>query len=327
MVKFAIALPLSALTAAAVLGLGGCAVLPDSARQTDGPYPQTIDSPYGSATIEDRPTKVAVVSDVDLDIALALGVDPVIAPASESSGSISPWAEESLKDNGFETPPTFDASNGPDIAAITKAQPDVILATGLQDAGDSFDELSEIAPVVATTPDSTWTERTAAVATALDEAAAAKRAVSDIKAETKDIASSHLEFEDTRYTLADVQKNSIDYLSYDGSDDSFFTDLGLLTAAEASQYSAEKHSVRKAEVDTLDADVLFIHFPDEGQGLLDESDLSDPFYREVKVIRGKHYSVLSDDEFAALTNLSPLSYPWLLDKLPTAIRKAEQGRL
>ena len=149
--------------------------------------------------------------------------------------------------------------------------------------------------------------------------------VGDVDAQAADIAGSHLEFEDTTYTLADVQKSSIDYLSYDGSDDSFFTGLGLLSAPAAAKYTAAKHSVKKSKVDTLDADVLFIHFPSSGKGLLDESDLADPFYREVKVIRGKHYTVLDDDEFTALTNLSPLSYPWLLDDLPDAIGKAEQG--
>ncbi|KZE21601.1 ABC transporter substrate-binding protein [Brevibacterium casei] len=313
--KFASPLPITALSAAAVIGLGGCSVLPSSAGAADGPFPQTIDSPYGTTTIEDAPTKIAVASPTDLDIALALGAEPVIAPAADGDDEFSPWAQSALDDSGAEAPQTYDGTDGPDIAAITQAEPDVILATGLEDAGDHFDDLSEIAPVVAAAPDATWTDRTAAVATALDTADKAKQVVGDITTEA----------EDTTYTVADVQKSSIDYLSYDGSDDSFFSGLGLLPASAASSYSAEEHSVKKAKVDDLDADVLLIHFPDTGKGLLDESDLADPFYREVKVIRGKHYAVLSDDEFAALTNLSPLSYPWLLDELPDAIGKAEQG--
>ncbi|EKU46628.1 ABC transporter substrate-binding protein [Brevibacterium casei] len=323
--KFASPLPITALSAAAVIGLGGCSVLPSSAGAADGPFPQTIDSPYGTTTIEDAPTKIAVASPTDLDIALALGAEPVIAPAADGDDEFSPWAQSALDDSGAEAPQTYDGTDGPDIAAITQAEPDVILATGLEDAGDHFDDLSEIAPVVAAAPDATWTDRTAAVATALDTADKAKQVVGDITTEAEDIAGRHLEFEDTTYTVADVQKSSIDYLSYDGSDDSFFSGLGLLPAPEAASYSAEEHSVKKAKVDDLDADVLLIRFPDTGKGLLDESDLADPFYREVKVIRGKHYAVLSEDEFAALTNLSPLSYPWLLDELPDAIGKAEQG--
>lgn len=323
--NFRTALPVLTISVAASLVVSGCSILPGSAAQSQGNYPQTIDSPYGSAEIPSTPAKVAVVSSTDLDIALALGVAPVIAPAADGADRLSPWAEQAISDKGLSAPDTFDADDGPDISAIEQAEPDVILATGLEDAGDRYDELSAIAPVVASAADATWTDRTAAVATALDKADEAKTVVGDVDAQAADIAGSHLEFEDTTYTLADVQKSSIDYLSYDGSDDSFFTGLGLLSSPAAAKYTAAKHSVKKSKVDTLDADVLFIHFPSSGKGLLDESDLADPFYREVKVIRGKHYTVLDDDEFTALTNLSPLSYPWLLDELPGAIGKAEQG--
>lgn len=81
------------------------------------------------------------------------------------------------------------------------------------------------------------------------------------------------------------------------------------------------------QVDQLDADVLLIHFPDDGQAMLDEDDLEDPFYREVKVIRGKHFTVLDDKTFAALTDLSPLSCDWPLENFPDDLNKAEQGVL
>ena len=204
--KFTSPLPITALSAAAVIGLGGCSVLPSSAGAADGPFPQTIDSPYGTTTIEDAPTKIAVASPTDLDIALALGAEPVIAPAADGDDEFSPWAQSALDDSGAEAPQTYDGTDGPDIAAITQAEPDVILATGLEDAGDHFDDLSEIAPVVAAAPDATWTDRTAAVATALDAADEAKQVVGDITTEAEDIAGRHLEFEDTTYTVADVQK-------------------------------------------------------------------------------------------------------------------------
>lgn len=308
-----------------MLGLGGCSPQADPAAAPSGPFPQTIDSPYGSTTIAAQPTSVAVTSSVDLDIALALGVTPVIAPAPDGAGEASPWTRAALEEAGVAAPPAYDAADGPDTAAIGQAAPDVILATGLDAAGEHFDELSQVAPTIASAPEATWTDRTAAVATALGRASEAKQVVGDITAEAADIADGHLEFEDTTYTLADVQKSSIDYLSYDGSDDSFFTSLGLLRAPTASSYSADEHTVKKSAVDDLDADVLFIHFPETSESLLDRSDLTDPFYREVKVIRGKHYVVLDDDELTALTNLSPLSYPWLLDELPDAISRAEQG--
>ena len=101
-----------------------------------------------------------------------------------------------------------------------------------------------------------------AVATPLDRADEAKTVVDDIAATAEDIAASHLEFEDTTYTFANVEKSSVDYLSYDGSDSSFFTGLGLLPSTSAKEYTADEHEVKKSQVDRLDADVLFIHFPD-----------------------------------------------------------------
>lgn len=332
------ALPLSALAVSAALVLSACSLLPDQASHANGPYPQTIDSPYGSAEIKAQPEKIAVASSSDFDIAVALGADPVIAPAY-SGKEAAPWTEEALADAGMDTPTLFDANKGPDVDAIRDAQPDVILATGLEDAGDHFDELSDIAPVVAADDDATWTDRTVAIATALNRAKEAKDVVSKVNTQAEDVGSHHLEFEDTTYALVDVKATSVDYLSYAGSDDSFFTGIGLLPDSESQEFSPADHSVTKAEIDKLDADVLLIHFPDNddengsagdhssGKAMLSEDELEDPFYREVKVIRGKHYTVLDDDTFTALTNLSPLSCHWLLENFPDDLNKAEQGVL
>lgn len=331
-------LTLAAVGLGTVLALSACSLLPDQAGHAHGPYPQTLDSPYGSATIKTQPEKIAVTSSVDFDIAVALGADPVIAPAL-SGKKASPWATKALDDAGMEAPSLYDPEKGPDVEAIRKAEPDVILATGLDDAGEHFEELSDIAPVVAVEDDATWTDRTAAVATALNKGQEAESSVSDVTAHSEEVAGHHLEFEDTTYALADVRAESIDYLSYAGSDDSFFTGIGMFQDSAAKDYSAKKHSVTKPQIDQLDADVLLIHFPGVGSGsragtdsgvgqtMLDEDELEDPFYREVKVIRGKHYTVLDDTTFAALTNLSPLSYDWLLQNFPDELSKAEQGVL
>lgn len=327
---------LAALGLTAAVSLSACSLLPGQASHANGPYPQTLDSSYGSATIKSQPEKIAVASSADFDIAVALGADPIIAPGL-SDEKASPWAAEALEDAGLDTPILYDGQQGPDIGAIRDAEPDVILATGLDDAGEHFSELSDIAPVVAADEGATWTERTAAVATALNKAKEAEEVVHDVTGQADEVAARHLEFEDTTYALADVKAESIDYLSYAGSDDSFFTGIGMLQDSTAEDYSAKKHSVTKPKIDQLDADVLLIHFPGtdsgsdtgagsgDGQAMLDEAELEDPLYREVKVIRGKHYTVLDDDTFAALTNLSPLSYDWLLENLPDDLNKAEQG--
>lgn len=319
-------LTLTALGLAAALSLGACSLLHDQAGHASGPYPQTLDSPYGSTTLQAQPEKIAVTSSVDFDITVGLGADPVVAPAM-SGEKASPWAADALADAGMNTPTLYNAKKGPDLATIREAKPDVILATGLDDVAEHFAELSAIAPVIASDDDATWTDRTAAVATALDKAEEAASTVDDIKAGADEVAAHHLEFEDTTYALADVRADSIDYLSNSSSDDSFFTGIGMFPDSTAENYTAEKHSVTKPQIDQLDADVLLIHFPDTGPAMLEEDELEDPFYREVKVIRGKHYTVLDDDTFTALTNLSPLSYDWLLQTFPDDLNKAEQGVL
>lgn len=318
---------IAALGLATTAIISGCSLLSAPENQANGYYPQTIDSPYGSAEVTAEPTKVATLSPTDLDIAVSLGVAPVIAGTDTGNDELRPWTNDALKDKNLDTPATFDALKGPDIEAIREADPDVILATGAENLGDDYKELSKIAPVVATKDDAVWTDKTAAIATALNKADEAKTVAGDITTKAKDVASSHLEFEDTTFTLADVREDSIDYLSYPGTDQSFFTGIGMLPAAKAEKYSAKKHSVSKKKVENLNADVLLIHFPDKGKGMLEKSELEDSYYREVKVIRGKHYSILDDDTFAALTNVSPLSYEWLLDEFPEDLTKAEQGVL
>jgi len=299
----------------------------DASPAAAGAYPLVLKSPFGETTLKKAPEKVAVVSDVDLDIAVALGVDPVIAPLY---GEISSWTQDAADEQGFEIE-TFDPSDGTDFAAIAEAAPDVILATSGYSLEDDYEQLAKIAPVVSYQGDDgltsmSWQERTDEVAAALGRQDEAQKVESDIDAAFADVRAANPDFEGKTYTQVNIHPDQITYESWTGSDASFFTDLGFVQAPTAGDFDADDNSVSKENIDQLDADVLFVGYPFGDEGLLTRSELeSDRLFTSLKAVSGGHYAVIGDDVASPLTYKTPLSVPWVLDQLTPVLQQAVAG--
>ncbi|WP_432511460.1 ABC transporter substrate-binding protein [Kineococcus sp. SYSU DK001] len=326
----------AAVLSLALGGLAACSTSEETqaaAQSTAGgssTYPLTLTSPFGETTLEEKPEKVAVVSSVDLDIALSLGVVPVISPLY-GEAELDPWETTALEGLGESDLTTYDSTDGVDYEAIAAAAPDVILATSGWTLDEDYEQLSKIAPIVSFQgadglTGMTWAERTAEAGKALDLAAKAQEVVDGVAAKFEAAAAAHPEFAGRTYTYAVIHPEQITYESYDGSDTSFFERLGFTLPAAASRFSAGNQAVSRENVDVLDADVLLVGYPFGDEGLLTRSALeSDALFQQVPAVAGKHYAVVDDLVASPLAYPTPLSEVWVLDQLVPVLATAVAG--
>ena len=138
----AVLVALAAVIALAVTGTV-IALTRGSAQNTPVYEPQTFVHAHGSTRLDTRPTAVAALGPGDADAVLSLGVQPVVLTAP--SGRLPEW-EQGLVEG---TPTVLGAI---DVAAITAANPDVVIATGdIDDA--TYTALSAVAPTITRPPE------------------------------------------------------------------------------------------------------------------------------------------------------------------------------
>lgn len=117
----------------------------DSSTADEEFNPVTFTSPWGDSTLEARPERIAAVGYKDTDIVASMGETPVIVP--ENTVRQETWTLDALsKDPAV----TFEyTENGmPPMEELAAAEPDLIIASQL-DLKDVYDQLSDIAPVIA----------------------------------------------------------------------------------------------------------------------------------------------------------------------------------
>lgn len=311
------AMSLTVVVVVSATALVACAPAEEAASTGEcGDFPYTFTHAFGATTIDSAPERVAVVTDVDLDIALALGLEPVIYPGYELGG----WQTEAIEKRGLELD-SYDPADGIDFEAIAAAEPDAILATSGWSLDEDYDKLAEIAPVIAYTSEDgldamTWSDRTELAGCALgmgEEAAAAIQVVDDAFSEA---AEAHPEFTGKTITYAVIHPDQITYSSYVGSDVTFFTNLGFTLPDLASEFSGDNAGLSKENIDKLEADVLVVGYPFGDEGLLTRDELeSDPLFQSLDVVKRGAYGVIGEDVASPIAYPSPLGLPWALDQV------------
>lgn len=322
------ALALSTLVAC-TLALTACATQPSvgAADKGDGSYPLTLESPYGTTVLEAKPQSVAVLSSVDLDIALALGIEPVISPQYGDMPP-EPATQEKLDELGIDELATYDFTDGTDFEAIAAANPDVILATSGWTLEEDYEQLSKIAPIVSFEGKNglatmTWDQRTAAAGAALGLQEEAQAVIDEVAQAFVDARTANPAFEGLSYTYAVIHPEQISYISYEGSNISFFADLGFVLPETASQFSETEGTVSKENLDLLEADVLLVGYPFGDEGLLSRDALeSDQLFQSLPSVKSGHYAVIDDSIASPLAYPTPLGQLWVLERIIPVLQQA-----
>lgn len=287
--------------------------------------PVSVQHALGTATLQDRPERVATVAWANHEVPLALGVVPVGMAAAnfgdDDGDGLLPWVSERLEELGAETPVLFDETDGIDFEAVADTDPDVILAGYSGLTQEDYATLSEIAPVVAyregpwATP---WREMIEINAAGMGMAAEGAQLIADLEQEIADAVGEHPQLEGkaamfmTHVDTTDLSEVSF-YTPYD-TRSAFFEDLGLSapqSVADAATDPTEfSGSVSAERVDAFDDVELIVTYGD--QALVDALE-ADPLLSQMPAVRDGSLVLLPNTPLGTAANPTPLAISWVLE--------------
>ncbi|WP_299953891.1 iron-siderophore ABC transporter substrate-binding protein [uncultured Modestobacter sp.] len=309
----------------AVLGLTACGGSDSgdapAAEESSGSsaFPVSIENKFGTTEIPEEPERVVTVGFNDQDFVLALGVTPV--GVRENLGDYDatqrPWAAEQL--DGAELPTV--GGTEIDVEAVAALDPDLIVGVYSYMDQAVYDQLSGIAPTLAQTDDhadgaTPWQEQTLLTGEALGREEQAQELVDEVEGAFDQAIEDNPGFAGTSIAVDLTGVGSGHYLL--GQDDlrtQFFTDLGFSVPEASTDVSQER-------LDLLDAEVLVLN------GYTAEDTAAEPLLAALPVVtedRTVHLGSYSGEVSAALGYGSPLSLPWLLDRVEPALAAAADG--
>lgn len=297
--------------------------------------PVTIEHALGTTTIESKPERVATVNWANQEVPLALGIVPVGMAAAnfgdDDGDGILPWVDAKLDELGGETPVLFDETDGVDFEAVADTQPDVILAAYSGLTQEVYDQLSEIAPVVAypeTAWGTPWREMITVSSEALGLADEGKQLVADLDAQIEEAVAGHPAIAGkSAMFLTHVDTTNLSEVSFYTTHDTrtmFFEDLGMTTPESVATASAttDKFSLKQSaeQADAFgDVDIIVTYGGDELVSALE----ADPLLSQMPAVANKAIVALpSDGPLGTASNPTPLSISWVLDDYLDLLDKA-----
>jgi iron complex transport system substrate-binding protein len=326
----------TAVFAAAALTLSACSTGPASSTTDAGTssssssqFPVTIEHVFGKTIIEKQPTRVATVSWVNDDVAIALGVVPVGVPKNEWGGNdqgSTPWKDAALEELGAgfgsdKAPVQYSEADGINFTEIAKLTPDVILAAYSGLTEEDYKKLSEIAPVVAH-PElaygTSWQDSTSTIGKALGKDAEATKLISDTEATIKEKVSEFPQIEGKSFIYGNLEPAKGDGVNVYTANDNrprFLSEIGMKLAPvveDNSKGSEEFFIPWSAEkANELESDVFVTWVPDASTA---DAIKADPLLGQIPAIKNGALVADSDNTLTlSISAASPLSLPWSLD--------------
>ncbi len=292
-------------------------------------FPVTVKHIYGETVIKAAPVRVATVSWVNDDIAIALGVVPVGMPKNDwggnDQGSV-PWKDAALEKLGAaigsdKAPAQYSEVDGVNFTEIAKTTPDIILAAYSGLTQEDYDKLSKIAPVIAfpeAAYGTAWQDSTTMIGAALGKSAAAKDLIATTEKTIAEQAAKYPSIKDKTFIYGNLEPAKSDgvnvYLSGDNRP-KFLTSIGMVLApvvVEAEKdaegffipWSAEK-------ANELDSQVFVSWVPD---AKTKEAIVTDPLLGQIPAVKSGAFVADSDNTLTlSISAASPLSLPWALE--------------
>ncbi|MFB6569599.1 MULTISPECIES: ABC transporter substrate-binding protein [Streptomyces] len=287
--------------------LAACAPALAACGGTDAPGASDAAAPGGTHRITDAtgarvevptaPRRVVVLSEMDLDSALTLGVKPVGLTAGRGQHGAPGYLAERAR--GI---PVVGAVTGPDIEKVVRTRPDVILAGQTTDS-QVLDQLRKIAPTVLTLgKGKDWKQSLALTGQVLGKRNEAEKFLADYRAEvsalTKDLGpTAGAEVSVARYSAKGTAVMQQGVFISDVLKDLGFTRPGV------QNQKGEGHStpISDENLHEIDGDWLFIGTLATGgpdAGLLDKL-AAKPAYRQLKAVRGHHATTVDGSKWTS----------------------------
>lgn len=326
------------LAGGAALLLASCGKSDDDAPSPTGRsgegasrFPATAEHKYGTTTIESRPERIVIVGLTEQDTVLALGRTPVATTEwyGEQPSAVWPWAQDAL---GDAKPTVLNSSDGPQFEKIAELEPDLTIGTNSGVTKADYEKLSALAPTIAAPPGasdyfSPWPVQTRLIGDALGLRPEADQLIKDIQDRFAATARKHPEFRGKTIVFLQNAVSEGSYIAYpDGLSTQFLTDLGFTVPGYLDQYMRDEAQayIPAEKIDVIDgADVLL--WATEEASDLDALEDEATFTNLTPVEQMR--SVFTDGTLAgAIYFTSPLSLPYILDRLPGMLTEAVHGK-
>lgn len=296
----------------------------------DQAFPLTIEHAFGETTIPTPPERVATVAWGNHEVPLALGITPVgmekATWGDDDGDGVLPWVEDRLGELGGATPELFDATDNLPFEAIANTQPDVILAAYSGLTREDYDQLSQIAPVVAY-PDQAWgttlEDQILMNATALGKEKEGGELVAKLDGEVDAALNAHPALRETTPVFAFFDESDLSQIGVYTSVDprmGFLLDAGMQEASilEGSADSDSFYEQISAENPEAFEDVdLIITYGSEDDAVnaaLLAKLQADPLLSRIPAIAAGRVVFLGENPIAASATPSPLSISWGVDE-------------
>lgn len=284
----------------------------------------TVGHTYGRTTIDGIPQRIVALGTQWLDAVEALGVAPVgyvDSVALVTGGAPAPWEPPTLKDSGAVA---IDG-RGDVVAQVEMLNPDLILAPGLFADQQIFNKLSRIAPTIPNlrdVPVQSWSDQVNVLGKVLGREDNAKSAIANVNGRIDAVAEANTNLGGKSYLVVDLISPTVFVARIDTDDaaSALFRKLGmgvpqnLATAAG----TASRVTLGPERVADLNADLLIAIGSPEA---IDSLKALPPYATLSAVKKGS--VVFLDPAGGASLNLpSPLSLPYLIDRIEPALANA-----
>lgn len=309
-------------TAATALVVVASTALLAACGQTDG-GPGSKDKVeithlMGTTTVTGIPKRIVALGSQWLDAAQALGVTPVgyLDNIALGAGQAAPWEPESLKESK-----AIDLQSDL-VEQVTALHPDLVLAPGYADDKVKFDGLSKLAPTIPSlgkTPVESWTDQVSVLGKILHKPDAAAKVIGDLSKRIDGIAARNPGLAGKTYAgtlVADPKQLLVNGDPKDGGS-ALFERLGMKMSPTivAKAGDVGRYTLSTDHLGDLDAALLTVTA---------SPDLTDAFkrlpgYGALPAVRSGGIVFLGVAAGTGLNQPSPLSLPYVLDKLEPAL--------
>jgi len=298
-------------------------------------FPVTIEHRYGSTTIEAAPERVVAAGYTDIDPLLALGVQPVgfhdwygEYPKADIRNGLWPWAHELGRgaDMTLLPRPTDDAL---DIESIAALRPDLVVAQYSGMTEQEYENLSQIAAVVAQSPDhelyqAPWDVTTERIGRAVGRSDRAEELVAGVKADFEAARAAHPEFAGKTALLVDYSSGVIYARGPEEPHGKVLAELGFDYPAEIEALIPSTNVLAELSLEQLElldgVDVVVVG-DFEGTGELQ----GNPLYQGLDIVaQGRVVPGVEPIE-GALYWASVLSLPFAIERLAPMLAAAVDG--
>lgn len=325
----------AAVAAVAALSLSACST--GSTGETGGgggstasadQFPVTIEHAFGETTIESVPERVATVSWVNADTALALGVVPVGMPVIEYGGNengTTPWIDDALAEldasiGSENAPAQYSETDGIAFDDIAATNPDVILAAYSGLTQEDYDKLSGIAPVVAY-PEAafgtSWQDSAAMIGEALGKSDEAQELITSTEKAVADKAAEYPQLAGKSFIYGNLDPAGAEPIYvYTAGDNRprFLTELGMKQAAVVDENTKDDafYITWSAErANELESDVFVTWVADDAAK---DAIAGDALLGQIPAVQSGGLLADSDNTLTlSISAASALSIPYALD--------------